>query len=475
MRVDQYADSDGGVYNVKISIGNSKTVYTVVNEDDDLIDVAKNFCDLHKLDSNQHKDIANKLREAIQMRAIGMSEIYEEAITESDNSPLLKSAEKLVEALAKKRRQALRQPAAKTSTPRKPKAPSKAGADLYAREMARKAAWEARRQSMNEEAKRKEMEGVTFAPKLDAVTRVMAKHMPRLENRMSERVVKAKAKMEVLRKSTVEEQNDKFTFKPIINPSYCSMMKGRSIRNSYKNVFDDLYGDSRRRSSARVARSVSSLTPDHTFRPDINLSQKEIEGSNRVNQAKKNPLFDEEPLVDPKTKQPLFVPMINKDSSTRRRKDTESIEKYLSLSKKPEQNVSAKKTPASNPRAPRLVPKKKTTELISGMRSATFAAIFALLDPDNTGVVHTDRMHESSNITCNGVELPKDVLDVYKVLFAKKEITLQEFMEESNKLFDKLSINQRNALFSFARSQTKLNKSKSEKQFAFTVLFASYQ
>eukprot|EP00826_Nyctotherus_ovalis_P049543 TRINITY_DN6000_c0_g1_i6.p1 TRINITY_DN6000_c0_g1~~TRINITY_DN6000_c0_g1_i6.p1 ORF type:complete len:225 (+),score=62.86 TRINITY_DN6000_c0_g1_i6:249-923(+) len=224
MKVDQYADSDRGVYNVRMSIGNSKTVHIVVNEGDDLIDVAKNFCNLHKLDSNQHKDIANKLREAIQMKAIGMSEIYEQAITESDSSPLLKSAEKLVEALTKKRKQGLKQLAAKTSTPKKPKAPSKSGADLYAREMVRKAAWEARRQSMNEEAKRKEMEGVTFVPKLDAVTRVMAKHMPRLETRMGECMVKAKAKMEVLRKSTAEEQDDKFTFKPAINPSYCSLI-----------------------------------------------------------------------------------------------------------------------------------------------------------------------------------------------------------------------------------------------------------
>jgi hypothetical protein len=73
-----------------VSIGNVKTVHVVVNEEDDLIDVAKTFCDLHKLNPDQHKDIANKMREAIQMKAIGMAEIYERAIVKNDTSPLLK-------------------------------------------------------------------------------------------------------------------------------------------------------------------------------------------------------------------------------------------------------------------------------------------------------------------------------------------------------------------------------------------------
>jgi hypothetical protein len=39
------------------------------------------------------------------------------------------------------------------------------------------------------------MEGVTFAPKIDTVTKAIIKHMPNLETRMSEQVSKPKLKL----------------------------------------------------------------------------------------------------------------------------------------------------------------------------------------------------------------------------------------------------------------------------------------
>jgi len=371
---------------VKLSIGNTKTVYVVVNEEDDLIDIAKNFCNLHKLNSDQHKDIANKMREAIQMKAIGMAEIYEKVITENDVSPLLKSAEKLVKELAKKRKQGMKELNEKTQVPatKKPKAQPKVNSNLYEKGMKRKAIWEAKRQGLNEEARRKEMEGVTFAPKIDAVTKEITKHMPNLDIRMNEQVTKAKAKIEVLKKSTIEKQT--YSFKPTINPSYRYLSQLRSIRNSYQSVFDDLYGDGKKRGSMRVARSASSLSPEYTFRPDINLSQKDIPGSNRLSLAKKNPLLDVEPLIDSKTKQPLFTPIINKRSVRRKR----SVEKILG-----EREYSAKKIKA---KAPKLASKEKTKELISTMRNTTFKVIFGLLDINNDGVIETADIDDTSNI-----------------------------------------------------------------------------
>ena len=68
------------------------------------------------------------------------------------------------------------------------------------------------------------------------------------------------------------------------------------------------------------------------------------------------------------------------------------------------------------------------------------------------------------------IELPKDILTIYEPLLTKQPtITLQEFIEKSNKIFDKLPINKRNALFSFARSKSRLNNSKSVEHFRFTV------
>lgn len=486
VRVDQYANSTGGVYDVRLSIGHCKTVHIVLNEDDNLLDTATHFCALHKLDAALHKDVANKLREAIQMKAIGMSHLYESAVTESETSPLLKSAEKLITELQKKRKQGLREMGEKRLNLEKSRRPSvsartgkgetkRTANDLYAKDMLLRAAWEEKRRSLNEEARRREMEGVTFAPALDAVTRVMAKHMPGLETRMNERVAKAKAKIEVLRKNSAEKEKSKHTFRPSINPSYCSGTN-RPARSGYRSVFNNLYEDSKRRSSARMAKSVASLSPEHTFRPDINPSQKGILGSSRMSPAKKkNSLFDTEPLIDPKTKQPLFTPLINKRSSVRR-DDSGSVGKRLYESRKSSNNPAAKKTTAGNPSAPQLVTKKKTKELISSMRTTTFTAIFSLLDSDNDGVVKAVLIDDSSKHAITCIELPKDVWSIYEPLFSTRgKLTLQEFMEESNKLFDKLSINQRNALFSFARSNNKsrLNKSKSVEQFAFAVLLVA--
>jgi len=68
------------------------------------------------------------------------------------------------------------------------------------------------------------------------------------------------------------------------------------------------------------------------------------------------------------------------------------------------------------------------------------------------------------------IELPKDILIIYEPLLTKQPtLTLQEFIEKSNKMFDMLPINKRNALFSFARSKSRLNKSKSVEHFRFTV------
>jgi hypothetical protein len=151
-------------------------------------------------------------------------------------------------------------------------------------------------------------------------------------------------------------------------------------------VFDDLYGDSRKRGSARVTRLVSSLSPEHTFRPDINLGQEDIPGSNRLSLAKKNPLLDLEPLIDPKTKQSLFTPVINKGSVPRRK----SVEMSLG-----EREYSAKKVKS---KVPKLVSKEKTKELISTMRITTFKVIFGLFDADNDGVVETEHIDYNSKV-----------------------------------------------------------------------------
>jgi hypothetical protein len=152
-------------------------------------------------------------------------------------------------------------------------------------------------------------------------------------------------------------------------------------------VFDNLYEDSKRRSSARVARTVSSLSPEHTFRPDINLSQKKMLGSSRMTpMKKKNALFTVEPLVDPKTNQPLFTPLINKKHSIKR--NDSAIKLYESKNNSLSKKISKNK--------PKLVSKQKTKELISNMRSTTFKAIFEMLDLDKDGIVHTEYIDESS-------------------------------------------------------------------------------
>eukprot|EP00826_Nyctotherus_ovalis_P010489 TRINITY_DN12761_c0_g1_i10.p1 TRINITY_DN12761_c0_g1~~TRINITY_DN12761_c0_g1_i10.p1 ORF type:complete len:393 (+),score=75.65 TRINITY_DN12761_c0_g1_i10:909-2087(+) len=364
------------------------------------------------------------------MKVIGMSHLYERAISESETSPLLKSAEKLIKELQRKRREGLREMGEKRLNLEKSRKPSvsactgkretrRTANNLYAKDMMCKAAWEEKRKSLNEEAKRKEMEGVTFIPSLDAVTRVMAKHMPSLETRMNERVTKAKAKIEVLRKSSAEKEKSKHTFRPSINPSYSSIAS-RPVRSGYQSVFNNLYEDSKRRSSAKMAKSVASLSPEHTFRPDINPSQRGILGSSRMSSVKKkNSLFDTEPLIDPKTKQPLFTPLINKRSSVRR-DDSGSVGKRLYKSRKSNNDPAIRKAIAGNPNLPKLVAKKKTKELIFSMRTTTFAAIFSLLDSDNDGVVRAALIDDSSKHAYNIHRAPKRRMEYIRASIQRK-------------------------------------------------------
>jgi len=167
-------------------------------------------------------------------------------------------------------------------------------------------------------------------------------------------------------------------------------------------VFDNLYEDSKRRSSARIVRTVSSLSPEHTFRPDINLSQRRMLGNSRVTpKKKKNMLFTVEPLVDPKTNQPLFTPLINKKRFIKKN-DSGSVQ--LRDSK---DNSLARKTSKEKYSEPKLVPKKKTKELISNMRSTTFKAIFELLNFNKDGIINTADIDETSIKWFNLYRIPK--------------------------------------------------------------------
>ena len=70
------------------------------------------------------------------------------------------------------------------------------------------------------------------------------------------------------------------------------------------------------------------------------------------------------------------------------------------------------------------------------------------------------------------IALPREISDIFGTLFIKcPELDLNNFMEESNKLFNKLSINKRDTLFKFSRGNKKgkLQKSESSSTFTFHV------
>lgn len=217
-----------------------------MNDDDDLIKVSKNFCDKHKLASNQIKEVETKLREAIQMKAIGMSDIYQEALLEGlenndDHSFLIKSAEKLIQRMKKKNKPRTNPETKDKSNslsykdslssinsrdnlaikPSKDKSTIKNNNNLYARDMQRKFAHEAACKDLKEKERLKEVEGVTFTPEINRVSTLMTRRMPTLEIRMDEKKEKLKSKINDIKQNDIRDHKKMCTFKPKINSSYC--------------------------------------------------------------------------------------------------------------------------------------------------------------------------------------------------------------------------------------------------------------
>ena len=213
-----------------------------VGEDDNLLDISKTVCKTHKLNADQVKDIANKLKEAIQMSAIGMSDIYEKVLEENiddnpDQSLLLMSANKLIKELKRKNASHAKQVCRENNyysqhnpgvnpqnpsiiQPIKEKSKINLNNDLYARDMQRKIMWNAKQTRLGDEKKSKELEGITFEPELCRVSKIMSNYMPNMEIRMDEKAKKVQSKIAVLKETDLEKYRRQCPFKPKINQAY---------------------------------------------------------------------------------------------------------------------------------------------------------------------------------------------------------------------------------------------------------------
>ena len=167
------------------------------------------------------------------------------------------------------------------------------------------------------------------------------------------------------------------------------------MRNSFQNVFNDLYEDSVRR---KKSIKNSSPSPDH-FSPNIKASQKVIVGEQRKGlYSKRKPIEDYKQLADSNAGQNLFTPMILRGPHIRGKKTSESIGDYLFEQAELKKNSSMREIPSNNSHPANILTKKKTGELISNMRTETFNVIFSLLDSDNDGIIGKGSMRDRKSV-----------------------------------------------------------------------------
>ena len=234
--VKHYSNEGKDIFDIAISFGYTRIVHLVVNENDNLLNIATTFCDTHNLQSELVKEVANKLKEAIQMSAIGMSEIYEKAMSDNSQgkvSPLLATAEKLVSQMKGNQKSNMKQiNKINEKNEKSINKPSRRSIDsqilergvdnLYAREMAMKNEWEKKRKKLSEDQKSKELEGITFSPKLENESRKMVSSKPDFSGRMASYLEHMEAKRKSIKKNNFQQYKEECPFKPITFTSYCS-------------------------------------------------------------------------------------------------------------------------------------------------------------------------------------------------------------------------------------------------------------
>jgi hypothetical protein len=368
---------------VEIEVGGTKRVSMII--DDDLYSIARVFCKSQRIDMDASEEIADKLAEAIQMYSIGMSEIYEKVIIEdTGQNPLIKMADQLILQMSKRNKKIAycsvrniskysfnhingSNKGKKSELDSASRNMSECG--IYERSMIQLSERKRKQAKLRQEAEEKEMEGVTFMPKLNARSKVITRNLSKQFNETAN--------------NPIVPSKEVCTFKPAINSSYIT----RRISHDRLN---DLYEDSKRRNKLR--EYSSSMSVNYSFNPDISVTQKVAVGDVGKLSRKKC----KHRSADFNGKQLLFIPSVGRPPHIRNKKKAESIGNYLydhglKLKREKEQRRSKKRSVS-----PIIRVKSKT--IASNRRKEAFTKLFSLLDSNNDKLItHADTMTNSKS------------------------------------------------------------------------------
>jgi len=244
-----------------------------------------------------------------------------------------------------------------------------------------------------------------------------------------------------------------------------------------ENKFEFLFEDAKRRQNQH--EEFKNIVPDSecTFQPNIYMSQKNHQSINqtsdrnlyaksvsRVRPITAHPENSEK--IDKQTGQALFKPKVGRPPRVDRNIGALPVGDYLyAQSKRMREMQNKKQAEIEKEKSKSLCSvsliQEESRQMVEGRKEAIFSEIFNILDKDGDNIISAKTVNISGIFFVKKIkELPTEVLELYTPLFCEmeeldQELNLEEFVEASGRLYDSLSIPEKNSLLTYKKRTKK--------------------
>ena len=242
--------------------------------------------------------------------------------------------------------------------------------------------------------------------------------------------------------------------------------KNGSINSLKKRsrTYEFLFEEAKRRRTKHEKLAQQLHDAECTFKPNITASQQHRSTASALSgrSAKSVPpekIKNFSGVVDTFTGQPLFKPKIGRPPKKKRNSENLPIGNYLySQSIKKEEKLNLNKTEIKK-ELNNSFTQGKTKKILENRKNKIFKNIFKELDEDNVGIISAKNIENTSNLIKNiFVALPREIAEIYSALIPKMEkykqiLTLDGFLNASNKLYDRLQFAEKNILLNYKKTE----------------------
>ncbi|EAS01875.2 hypothetical protein TTHERM_00785820 (macronuclear) [Tetrahymena thermophila SB210] len=238
---------------------------------------------------------------------------------------------------------------------------------------------------------------------------------------------------------------------------------GKSLNQSFiRNRYDLLYEDSKSKIERKIQRDKHlKIDQNCTFQPKINTFSKILMNdisfferlqrySSKENHNSNQSNGQQQGFIDPYTGQEYFKPITGRPPKKQRNQINQSVGEYLYEQSKIKQIQKQQNLQSHNSSVNRSFACEKSTRIIDLKKKQKLIEIFNQLDSDQDGQISAQAIDIQS--------LDPLILEAFSPLLCEMEeldqaLTLEEFIQASEKLVQGLNIQERNQIFNTKKTK----------------------